>query len=53
MYVCMSGRIALSFTKFYKDSVNSILEDFNDFNENGSDWIFEQVVDMQVNNASI
>ena len=39
--------------EFYNDSVNNILEDFADFNENGSDWIFEQVVDMQVNNASI
>ena len=26
--------------EFYNDSVNNILEDFADFNENGSDWIF-------------
>ena len=38
--------------EFYNDSVNNILEDFADFNENGNDWIFEQVVDMKVNNAS-
>ena len=39
--------------ELYNDSVNNILEDFADFNENGSDWIFEWDVDMQVNNASI
>ena len=32
--------------EFYDDSVNNILEDFADFNENGSDLIFEWVVDM-------
>ena len=39
--------------EFYNDSVNNILEDFADFNQNGSDWIFERVVDIQLNNASI
>ena len=39
--------------EFYDDSVNNILEDFQKLNENGSDCIFERVVDMKVNNASI
>ena len=39
--------------EFYNDSVNDILEDLADFNENGSNWVFERVLDMQLNNARI
>ena len=39
--------------EFYDESRNNILEDFSDFNENGSGWTFERVVDMQLNNMSI
>ena len=39
--------------EFYDESRNNILEDFSDFNENGSGWIFERVLDMQVNNIRI
>ena len=39
--------------EFYDQSVEGILEDFGDFNENGSNWVFERVLDMQLNNARI
>ena len=39
--------------EFYDDSVNNILEDFAEFNQNGSDWVFERVVDMQVNTVGL
>ena len=39
--------------EFYDESRNDILEDFAEFNENGSSWIFERVVDLQLNNFRI
>ena len=39
--------------EFYDESTNDILEDFAEFNENGSSWIFERVVDLQLNNFRI
>ena len=39
--------------EFYDQSVEGILEDFAEFNENGSNWVFERVLDMQLNNARI
>ena len=39
--------------EFYDDSVSNILENFQEFNKNGSGWIFKQVINMQLNNASI
>ena len=38
---------------FYDESVKGILEDFAEFNENGSNWVFERVLDMQVNTVGI
>ena len=39
--------------EFYDESVNGILEDFAEFNENGSNWVCERVLDMQVNTVGI
>ena len=39
--------------EFYDESRNDILEDMETFNENGSGWTFERVVDLQLNNAVI
>ena len=39
--------------EFYNDSVNDILQDFAEFNENGSNWVFERVLDIQLNTAGI
>ena len=39
--------------EFYNNSRNDILEDFAQFNENATSWIFERVVDLQLNNLRI
>ena len=32
--------------EFYDESRENIMEDFETFNENGSGWIFERVLDL-------
>ena len=39
--------------EFYDESVNGILEDFAEFNENGCNWVCKRVSDMQVNTVGI
>ena len=39
--------------EFYDESVNGILEDFAEFNENGCNWVCKRVLDMQVNTVGI
>ena len=38
---------------FYEVSRENIMEDFATFNENGSAWIFERVVDLQLHTVEI
>ena len=38
---------------FYYQSMKDILEDFAEFNENGSNWVCKRVLDMQVNTVGI
>ena len=34
--------------EFYEVSKQNIMEDFDTFNENGSGWIFERFLDLQL-----
>ena len=43
----------LQIEAFYDESMNDILDDFAEFNENGSSWIFERVVDLQLNTRGL
>ena len=39
--------------EFYDESRENIMEDFETFNENGTGWIFEMVLDLQLPTTTI